>query len=126
MIEKLSGIFAFALYDSERDAYLIGRDEIGVIPLYQGWDKSGRYYAASELKALEGDCVTIEEFPNGCYLWSKDEKSPAKPRTWYHRPWESFESVQSSPRATDDKGEIINPGVIKIPYGYNHYTSEQV
>ncbi|WP_318661578.1 asparagine synthase B [Treponema sp.] len=113
MIEKLSGIFAFALYDSERDAYLIGRDEIGVIPLYQGWDKSGRYYAASELKALEGDCVTIEEFPNGCYLWSKDEKSPAKPRTWYHRPWESFESVQSSPRATDDKGEIINPGVIE-------------
>ncbi|MBR0154757.1 MAG: asparagine synthase B [Treponema sp.] len=113
MIEKLSGIFAFALYDLERDAYLIGRDEIGVIPLYQGWDKSGRYYAASELKALEGDCVTIEEFPNGCYLWSKDEKSPAKPRTWYHRPWESFESVQSSPRATDDKGEIINPGVIE-------------
>lgn len=113
MIKKLSGIFAFALYDSERDAYLIGRDEIGVIPLYQGWDKSGRYYAASELKALEGDCVTIEEFPNGCYLWSKDKKSPAKPCTWYHRPWESFESVQSSPRATDDKGEIINPGVIE-------------
>ncbi|MCR4791084.1 MAG: asparagine synthase B, partial [Treponemataceae bacterium] len=60
MIEKLSGIFAFALYDSENDTYLIARDEIGVIPLYQGWDKSGRYYVASELKALEGECVTIE------------------------------------------------------------------
>ncbi|MCR5698620.1 MAG: asparagine synthase B, partial [Treponemataceae bacterium] len=72
MIEKLSGIFAFALYDSENDTYLIARDEIGVIPLYQGWDKSGRYYVASELKALEGECVTIEEFPNGSYLYSKE------------------------------------------------------
>ncbi|MBO7135434.1 MAG: asparagine synthase B, partial [Spirochaetaceae bacterium] len=44
MIEELSGIFAFALYDSENDCYLIARDEIGVIPLYQGWDKAGRYY----------------------------------------------------------------------------------
>ena len=70
MIEELSGIFAFALYDSEHDTYLIARDEIGVIPLYQGWDKAGRYYVASELKALEGDCQTIEEFPNGSYLYS--------------------------------------------------------
>ena len=109
MIEKLSGIFAFALYDSERDAYLIGRDEIGVIPLYQGWDKSGRYYVASELKALEGDCVTIEEFPNGSYLWSKDGKASR----WYKRDWEAYEAVKSSPRATDDKGEVINPSVIE-------------
>ena len=109
MIEKLSGIFAFALYDSERDAYLIGRDEIGVIPLYQGWDKSGRYYVASELKALEGDCVTIEEFPNGSYLWSKD----GKVSRWYKRDWEAYEAVKASPRATDDKGEVINPSVIE-------------
>ena len=67
-IEKLSGIFAFALYDSEKDVYLIARDEIGVIPLYQGWDKAGRYYVASELKALECECQSIEEFPNGCYF----------------------------------------------------------
>ena len=110
MIEKLSGIFAFALYDSERDAYLIGRDEIGVIPLYQGWDKAGRYYVASELKALEGDCVTIEEFPNGSYLWSKDNGKPVR---WYHREWESFDSVKAAPRAADEKGEIINPSVIE-------------
>ena len=71
-LEDISGIFAFALYDSKNDTYLIARDEIGVIPLYQGWDKAGRYYVASELKALEGDCQTIEEFPNGSYFWSKD------------------------------------------------------
>ena len=137
MIEQLSGIFAFALYDSQNDTYLIARDEIGVIPLYQGWDKSGRYYVASELKALEGDCVTIEEFPNGCYLWSKEgEVSPhasskdsaplsagsnaarnacstPTPIRWYKRDWESYENVKASPKATDEKGEIINPAVIE-------------
>ncbi len=112
MVEELSGIFAFALYDSERDCYLIGRDQIGVIPLYQGWDKAGRYYVASELKALEGSCQTIEEFPNGHYLFSKDG-SAAKPVRWYHRAWESYDSVQSAARATDALGEVINPSVIE-------------
>ncbi|MBQ0071054.1 MAG: asparagine synthase B [Spirochaetales bacterium] len=108
-IEKLSGIFAFALYDSEKDVYLIGRDEIGVIPLYQGWDKSGRYYVASELKALEGTCTTIEEFPNGSYYYSED----GAVTRWYHRAWESYDEVKTSPKATDSKGEIVNPTVIE-------------
>ena len=109
MVEKLSGIFAFALYDSEKNVYLICRDEIGVIPLYQGWDKEGHYYVASELKALEGECVTIEEFPNGHYFYSKDEK----PVRWYKRDWESYDAVKSAAKATDDKGDVINPAVIE-------------
>ncbi|MBQ4013748.1 MAG: asparagine synthase B [Treponema sp.] len=109
MIECLSGIFAFALYDSERDVYLVARDQIGVIPLYQGWDKAGRYYVASELKALEGDCQTIEEFPNGHYLYSKD----GKPVRWYKRDWESFDSVKGAARASDALGQVINPAVIE-------------
>ncbi len=115
MIEKLSGIFAFALYDSKNDTYLIARDEIGVIPLYQGWDKNGHYYVASELKALEGECISIEEFPNGSYLYSGGESprnAPAKPIRWYKRDWEDYENVKNNARATDDKGEIINPSVI--------------
>ena len=109
MVEKLSGIFEFALYDSEKDVYLICRDEIGVIPLYQGWDKEGHYYVASELKALEGECVTIEEFPNGHYFYSKDEK----PVRWYKRDWESYDAVKSAAKATDEKGDVINPAVIE-------------
>ena len=54
LIERLSGIFAFALYDADLDAFLIARDPIGVIPLYIGYDKEGHVYVASELKALEG------------------------------------------------------------------------
>lgn len=110
MIEELSGIFAFALYDSEKDVYLIARDEIGVIPLYQAWDKHGRYYVASELKALEGqNMVSIEEFPNGHYFYSKDKK----PTLWYKRDWEEFSAVENAKRATDDNGEIINEDVIQ-------------
>ena len=152
MIEELSGIFAFALYDSENDTYLIARDEIGVIPLYQGWDKQGRYYVASELKALEGDCQTIEEFPNGSYLYSGENLggeslplSPAAdassatpsprgstpktptPHRWYHRPWESFDAVKNSPKATDENGEIINPAVIeKVKNGLENAVKAQL
>ena len=123
MIEKLSGIFAFALYDSENDVYLVARDEIGVIPLYQGWDKAGRFYVASELKALEGECQTIEEFPNGHYFYSKDEK----PVRWYKREWENFDAVKNNPRTTDDKGEVINPSVIeKLRNGLESAVKQQL
>lgn len=123
MIEKLSGIFAFALYDSENDVYLVARDEIGVIPLYQGWDKAGRFYVASELKALEGECQTIEEFPNDHYFYSKDEK----PVRWYKREWENFDAVKNNPRATDDKGELINPSVIeKVRNGLESAVKQQL
>ena len=37
-LEELNGIFAFALYDEEKDDFLIARDPIGVIPLYIGKD----------------------------------------------------------------------------------------
>lgn len=107
-IEDLSGIFAFALYDAKNDTYLIARDEIGVIPLYQGWDKAGRYYVASELKALEADCVTVEEFPNGCYFYSKDKKTVR----WYKRDWETYDAVKNAAYACDAGGKIVNPQVI--------------
>ncbi len=72
LLEHLSGIFAFALYDEERDEFLIARDPIGVIPLYIGYDSDGTVYVASELKALEGQCERYEPFLPGHYLWSED------------------------------------------------------
>ena len=52
-------------FDEDKKAFLIGRDHIGIIPLYQGWDSVGQYYVASELKALEGTCTHLEEFSPG-------------------------------------------------------------
>ena len=40
-MEDLNGIYAFALYDTEKDVFMIGRDHIGIVPLYQGWDDEG-------------------------------------------------------------------------------------
>jgi asparagine synthase (glutamine-hydrolysing) len=91
-IEDLNGIFAFALYDIEKDVYMVARDHIGIIPLYQGWDKSGNYYVASELKALEGQCSKIEEFLPGKYLYSPD----GEVKTWYERDWQSFDAVKDN------------------------------
>ena len=71
MLEQLSGIFAFVLYDEERNEFLIGRAPIGVIPLYIGYDSDGTIYVASELKALEGQCECYEPFPPGHYLFSE-------------------------------------------------------
>ena len=91
-LEDLNGIFAFALYDVEKNIFLIGRDHIGIIPLYQGWDEAGGYYVASELKALEGHCSKIEEFLPGQYYYSPD----GAPVNWYERDWMDFENVKDN------------------------------
>ena len=68
-LEDLNGIFAFVLYDEEKDEFLIARDPIGVIPLYIGYDADGKVYVASELKALEGQCERYEPFARSLCLW---------------------------------------------------------
>lgn len=89
-IERLSGIFAFALYDEERDEFLIARDPIGVIPLYIGRDADGTLYCASELKALEGLCDEYESFLPGHYYWSREGEM----RRWYRRDWTDYDAVR--------------------------------
>ena len=92
-LEKLNGIFAFALYDEDNDAYLIGRDHMGIVPLYMGWDKNGSFYVASELKSLEGVCNKIEEFLPGHFLYSKDGQELQQ---WYKRDWTDFDNVKDN------------------------------
>lgn len=92
-LEKLNGIFAFALYDSETEVFLVGRDHMGICPLYHGWDKSGNYYVASELKALEGICNKIETFLPGHFLYSEDG---FEMQQWYKRDWQDFENVKEN------------------------------
>ena len=88
-LEDLNGIFAFALYDEEKDEYLIARDPIGVIPLYIGKDSEGHIYFGSELKALEGFCDEYEPFLPGHYYHSKEGKM----KRWDTRDWMDYEKV---------------------------------
>lgn len=117
-MEDLNGIFAFALYDIENDVYMIGRDHIGIIPLYQGWDAEGTYYVASELKALEGYCEKIEEFLPGQYLLSSDEK----PTQWYKREWDEYSAVKDNTSNIDELRDALEDAVVRqlmtdVPYG---------
>lgn len=91
-LEDLNGIFAFALYDSENDSWLIARDPVGVIPLYIGWDNEGRLYVASELKALEGVCSSIKPFLPGHYWYSREGVMTR----WYKRDWTEYGAVKDN------------------------------
>ncbi|MEZ4907060.1 MAG: asparagine synthase B [Saprospiraceae bacterium] len=117
-IDDLNGIFAFGLYDKEDDSYLIARDHMGIIPLYQGWDEYGNYYIASELKALEGVCKKITEFPPGHYFYSKDGEL----KKWYHRDWMEYDNVKDNPASIEELSEALEKAVHRqlmsdVPYG---------
>jgi len=117
-LEDLNGIFAFCLYDIEKDVYLVARDHIGIIPMYQGWDKSGNYFVASELKALEGYCSIIEEFLPGKYLYSAD----GEVKTWYEREWTSYDAVKDNGFDIDVLRKALEDAVHRqlmsdVPYG---------
>ncbi|WP_332030479.1 asparagine synthase B, partial [Kaistella sp.] len=92
-VDKLNGIFAFSLYDTENNVYFVARDHMGICPLYQGWDQHGNYYVASELKALEGVCKTIETFLPGHFVYSPEGYQLQQ---WYKRDWEDFENVKDN------------------------------
>ena len=117
-LEDLSGIFAFVLYDEEKDMFLIARDPIGVIPLYIGYDEDGTVYVASELKALEGQCDRYEPFLPGHYYYSGD---PGMKR-YYTRDWMDYEAVKDNPASVSDIHDALEDAVRRqlmsdVPYG---------
>ena len=117
-LEDLNGIFAFALYDEERDEFLIARDPIGVIPLYIGYDSDGTVYVASELKALEGQCERYEPFLPGHYYWSVD---PGQ-KWYYRRDWMQYDAVKGNPASVEAIRDGLTAAVKRqlmsdVPYG---------
>jgi asparagine synthase (glutamine-hydrolysing) len=117
-LNDLNGIFAFALYDSSNDKYIIARDHMGIIPLYMGWDKDGIFYVSSELKSLEGVCDKIELFPPGHYL----ESSSTDLKKWYNPEWVSYDHVKDSQTSIKAIHDSLSAAVKRqlmsdVPYG---------
>ncbi|MGY3794944.1 asparagine synthase B [Aquimarina sp. 433] len=117
-LDDLNGIFAFALYDAEKDSYLIARDHMGIIPLYMGWDQNGTFYVASELKALEGVCTKIELFPPGHYL----DGATGELTKWYIRDWSEYDAVKDNQTSIDEVRDALEASVHRqlmsdVPYG---------
>ncbi len=118
LFERLSGIFAFALYDEACDEYLIGRDPIGVIPLYIGHHSDGTLCVASELKALEGFCDDFEPFLPGHYYSSRSGKLTR----WWTRDWFSYDAVKDNEASIDELRVGLQDAVKRqlmsdVPYG---------
>ena len=139
-LEDISGIFAFALYDEEKDAFLIARDPIGVIPLYIGYDSDGTVYVASELKALEGQCERYEPFLPGHYLTNIEDgilkiedchedvaagnlqSSIFNFQSYYQRDWFDYDAVKNNEASVEAIREALKDSVKRqlmsdVPYG---------
>jgi asparagine synthase (glutamine-hydrolysing) len=117
-LDKLNGIFAFVLYDKAKDSYLIGRDHMGIIPLYSGHDSTGNLYIASEMKALMPVCKTVAEFQPGQYYYSKDESHTQ----YYQRDWRDYDAVKDNPASIDELRSALEAAVKRqlmsdVPYG---------
>ena len=117
-LEDLNGIFAFVLYDEEKDEYLVARDRIGVIPLYIGTDNAGHIMVASEVKALVGYAVHYEPFLPGHYYYSKEKKQVR----WYVRDWMEYDAVKDNPVDISDLKRSLEAAVQRqlmsdVPYG---------
>ena len=117
-LEELNGIFAFALYDSEKDVFLIARDPIGVIPLYMGTDKEGHVMVSSELKGLEPYADEYTNFLPGHYYYSQEGRM----LPWYSRDWSSYDTVKENPASVQDLKVALEAAVQRqlmsdVPYG---------
>ena len=117
-LEDISGIFAFVLYDEEKDEFLIARDPIGVIPLYIGFNSDGKVFVASELKALEGQCERYEPFLPGHYYYSVEGQQ----KRYYQRDWMEYDAVKDNPASVVAIHDALEDAVKRqlmsdVPYG---------
>ncbi|MBD3243439.1 MAG: asparagine synthase B [Chitinivibrionales bacterium] len=116
-VDDLVGMFAFVLYDDEKNTYLIARDHMGIVPLYTGHDEHGNFYVSSEMKAIESVCQHVQEFPPG-HLMTPEQGLVR----YYDRPWRSYDAVRNNPASVDDLRAALERSVKShlmsdVPYG---------
>lgn len=51
-LEKLPGMFSFAIWEDDRQTLFAARDRFGEKPFYYAWGKNGEFIFASEIKAI--------------------------------------------------------------------------
>ena len=117
LVQHLSGMYAFVLFDPQQGEWLIGRDPIGIIPLYFGTGPDGGLWVASEMKALTPVCDDVQIFPPG-HVWSNGESAP---RPFYRRDWMDGDLPQGEYRPADLKAELTRSVhhhlMGDVPYG---------
>ena len=117
-LNRLNGIFAFALWDKASGRAIIARDPIGVVPLYWGHDKQGRLCVASEMKSLADTCADVAQFPPGHWY----DTATGELTKYYERPWRDYDAVQGVEVSTQELREAFEAAVHRqlmtdVPYG---------
>ncbi len=118
-LDRLNGIYAFALWDADATRVLIARDPLGVCPLYWGHDADGRLWVASEMKAIAALCDDVSAFPPGHVY---DSAAGNVPQPFHPRAWRSYDAVQGNGMAPERLREALQGAVHRqlmsdVPYG---------
>ncbi|CAJ0568419.1 unnamed protein product, partial [Mesorhabditis spiculigera] len=83
----LDGVFAFLMSDEE--CVYVGRDPLGVRPLFYGYTQEGHLLFGSEAKSIVDVCVRVEYFPPGSCATIRmidGRPQPFKPQKYYTVP----------------------------------------
>ncbi|TAA08022.1 asparagine synthase B [Pseudoxanthomonas winnipegensis] len=117
-LNRLNGIFAFALWDRAAGRVIIARDTIGVCPLYWGHDSQGRLRVASEMKSLSEQCADVAQFPPGHWY----DSATGELKQYYKRPWRDYDAVEGVEVTPTELREAFERAVHRqlmtdVPYG---------
>jgi asparagine synthase (glutamine-hydrolysing) len=117
-LNRLNGIFAFALWDRARQRHVIARDPVGVCPLYWGHDADGRLCVASEMKALADTCADVAQFPPGHYF----DSTIGELVRYYVTPWREHAATLGVEVSKQELREAFERAVHRqlmtdVPYG---------
>lgn len=119
-VDRLVGDFAFVIYDAKDNTIFAARDHMGINPMYVGTDREGRFYVASEMKALVNVCDSVKEFPPRHYLYTKDGDYEFK--QYYKRDWFEYDNVKNDPADVKSLKDGLMDAVRRqlmcdVPYG---------
>lgn len=118
-VDRLIGDFAFVIYDVEDNTIFAARDHMGIVPMYVGTDNAGRFYVASEMKALTPICDSVREFEPRSYIYSKDGYDFKR---YYQRDWFSYDNVKNCKTDVSQLKDALMDSVKRqlmcdVPYG---------
>jgi asparagine synthase (glutamine-hydrolysing) len=109
-LQRLNGMFAFALWDRQERRLHLVRDRLGEKPLYYGW-VNRTFLFGSELKALRAHPAFRGEIDRGALaLYARHNCIPA--------PYSIYQGVRKLPPATSLTLDPVDVGSMPAPIPY--------
>jgi asparagine synthase (glutamine-hydrolysing) len=81
LFSRLDGMFAAAIWDSDKRELILVRDHVGIKPLYYAYGNRGEVLFASEIKSLVASGAFDPEFDEASLIESFSFRAPMAPRT---------------------------------------------